>query len=36
MTPSPHPLPLKGERAYPFFLSPLSVGEGLSEGLVFF
>ena len=36
MTPSPHPLPLKGERAYPFFLSPLSVGAGLSEGLVFF
>ncbi len=28
MTPSPNPLPLKGARAYSFFLSPLPVGEG--------
>ncbi len=28
MPPSPNPLPLKGERAYSFFLSPLPVGEG--------
>ena len=34
MTPSPNPLPQGGEGF--IFLSPLPVGEGLSEGLVCF
>ena len=33
LTPSPHPLPLKGARAFPFFLSPLPVGEGRVRAL---
>ena len=35
MTPSPDPLPLKGARAYRFFLSPLPVGEGWVRALFF-